>query len=151
MKKFFIYLFLTCSMFIVVSCFYRKANNKHPLSFQVVLNELKDAKIGFDIQNDINQLSLSMKELNTNTSYGNDLINGIVKMGKTFYYGVRFFIQIVFHSLIATLNVVICCLRVIGFTDISYINSASIFGSEIPIKYPFGKGGTGLPDFPFTD
>ena len=150
MKKFFIYLFLSCSLFIVISCFYRKGTNKQPVGFQYILNELKDAKIGFEINNDIELLTQSMKDLNTNTSYGNDMLNGIVKLGKTIYYGVRFLIQFAFHSLIACLNVVICVLRVMGFETLQYITSSSIFGSDNMISVTAGKNGFWVVKWPWS-
>ena len=59
MKKFFISIFLTCSMFLVISCFVRKANGKDTLGFQYILQEMRDSKISFNIQEDISSVSTS--------------------------------------------------------------------------------------------
>lgn len=144
MKKFFILIFLSCSMFFVISAFYRKSMNKEPIGFQYVMYELSNAHIGFDINEDISQLSKSMSELYQNNSEGgSNVFDVVVKIGKTIYYGIKFLIQFVFHSLIATINVIICVIRIIGFDTIPYIETDKIFGSS------GGSGGRGgnAPDY----
>lgn len=153
MKKFLIIIFLTCSMFFVISAFYRKSVNKEPIGFNYVINELSNANIGFDINEDISELSKSMSELYKNNSEGgSNVFDVVVKIGKSIYYGVKFLIQFVFHSLIATINVVICVIRIIGYDTIPYIYTDNIFGSS-------GGGGRGgndndggytpVPSYPF--
>lgn len=150
MKKFFVCLFLTLSVFIVASCFIGKTKNKNPLGFQTILLEIKESKIGFDFNNDINELATNLNNLNFNTSFKNgDILGVLTNIGKTIYYGVKFLISMVIHTLVATLNVMILIGRCIGLTDLSYIRLTSSSGGSmndaIPSVFPGGTGGLPNP------
>lgn len=136
MKKILIMIFLSCSMFFVISAFYTKSTGKEPIGFSYVLKQFQDARIGFDIQNDIKELSTSMSELNDNMSS-----NGIEGLAKTIYYSVKFFVKLVFHSLIACINIIICVCRCIGLY-IPYIH----FGNDN--SFPFAWSGDLPPTLP---
>lgn len=125
-------------MFFVISAFYTKATGKTSIGFQYVLKQFQEANIGFDIQKDITELTNSMQDLNNNMSK-----SGIEGIAKTIYYSARFLVKLVFHSLIATINIIICVLRCIGL-NMPYIrltgqspkDSFPIAGNVVPSWWP---------------
>ena len=122
-KRFLIYIFLALSSFFIISAFVTKSQGKEPITINYVLSQLKDAKIGFEIQADIQELRDALNDLNNNTTNGgSDILGNVIAIGKNIYYFARFAIKMVVHTIIATLNVIICVLKCIGFTDMNYLS-----------------------------
>lgn len=121
MKRFFIGIFLSCSMFLVMACFIRKANGKETLGFQYILQEMRDSKITFNIQEDISSVSTAISDLWHNNDFGGGWIESIVDTGETIYYCVKFFVLFIVHTLVATFNIIILLIRCLGFDTMNYI------------------------------
>ena len=153
MKKFFICLFSVLSVFIVISCFISRGRNQPDMSFQVVLKELKNSHISFDIENDINEVATSLNDLDLNTTFkSGDILKCIEGIGKTIYYGARFLIKLIVHTLVCALNIIILVLRCIGFTTMQYIhfryNTTYIDNNGVihNPNNPFESGNRGMLD-----
>lgn len=121
MKKIFIYIFISCSLFIVMGCFITKSRDKPPVYFQTILTELHSAKLGYDIENDIKLLTSSMNSINQLNEGGSNVLDVVKNIGKAIYYFARFVVAFVFDTLVATLNVIILVLRCVGFASLNYI------------------------------
>lgn len=123
MKKVFIMIFLSISTFFIASAFITKGFNKEPMTFNVVLVEFEKSDIGFDIKNDIEELTTSLSNLNNSTSNDtSSTLSALKSIADTIYYFARFAIKMIVHTLVATLNVIILVLRCIGFTTMNYIH-----------------------------
>lgn len=121
-KKFFIILFSSIMTLFVMSAFITKASNKPEIGFSYVMQQISNAEIGFDIQNNIEELSTSLDELNQN--YGNGgttIFDKVSYISKNIYYVLRFAIKLVVSSLVAVINIIICIVRCIGLADINYV------------------------------
>lgn len=133
-KRILIYLFLSLSTFFVISAFITKSQNKEPIRLSYVFKELESANIGFDITSEISNLTTSINNLNLSAQWSNgDILGAVVSIGKTIYYVVRFAINMIFDVLIATINIIICILRCIGYNSMEYVH----------LTYPTVTGGIG--------
>lgn len=151
MKKILIIIFLSCSMFIMINAFVSKASGKEPFRVKSVLNELKQADIGFEINKDIKELSQSLNDLNLNSGIaGNDIFSTLSDIGKSIYYFGRFAIKMVIHTLVAAINVIILTLRVVGISNLNYFHlSEPKSGFPWPVNDPNGMI-TPLPTTPWS-
>lgn len=115
MKKFLIFLFMYSSFFLILCTILRHIQDKPPLTYSLVLKELNDNKITFDIQNDIAEITSAFNDMKDNNSYNQNAVEAIVNFSKSIFYVIRFVIKFIVHSLLAVVNIVILVLRLCGF------------------------------------
>ena len=122
-----------------MSCFITKGFDKKPITASYVLNECKNAEIGFEIKEDIEQLANSLDTINNSTTTGGtDVLSTLKSILQNIYVFGRFVVSFIVHVLVSTLNVIILALRCIGFTSMNYIH----------ISNGGGGGGRGTTTYP---
>lgn len=122
MKKILIMLFLSLSSFFVISAFVQKASgNNNPIPTKYIFQEMQNADIGFDIKNDITELTSSLQDLQDGLSFSDDALTAIVNVGRSIFYIGRFIFKAIVHVLVASLNIIIFACRVLGLESMNYI------------------------------
>lgn len=124
-KKFFISLFFSLSLFLVSSCFIRKAMNKEPLSYNYALSLLKDAQtnIKFNFSEHIQEFSNTYNELKIEGSTTSDIFTNVKVICLNIYNACKLVVLLLVDTFSALINILVVVGDLLGF-----LNYYDIFG-----------------------
>lgn len=119
-RKILISLFLSLSIFIVASCFIRKANNKPLLTYDYVIGTIQNYDISFRFREHLKEYEnnfSSMTPSQANSNFIIDTLTGIKSIAINVYNTFKLIILLVVDTLRVGIDIMLMVADFVGFID----------------------------------
>jgi len=120
MRATIITLFLMLSVFLVASCFVRKANNKPELTYTYVLHTINDYDISFRFRQHLEeykQATSSLKFMGNNNNFVLDVLDGVKSIAINVYQTCKLIALFLVDTLRVGVDIMFMLADFIGLVD----------------------------------